>query len=60
VHARVDVPTLTDARRSRLRNEKIGFVFQAFNLLPELTSQRGSSFENWSNGRRAPSRGEHL
>jgi len=33
----VDVRTLSDARRSRLRNEKIGFVFQAFNLLPELT-----------------------
>src|SRR5690349_8888116 len=33
----VNVRTLSDAQRSRLRNEKIGFVFQAFNLLPELT-----------------------
>jgi putative ABC transport system ATP-binding protein len=33
----VDTRTLSDRQRSRLRNEKIGFVFQAFNLLPELT-----------------------
>jgi putative ABC transport system ATP-binding protein len=31
-----DVAGLDDARRSRLRNEKIGFVFQSFNLIPEL------------------------
>ena len=33
----VDVRGLNDNRRSDLRNEKIGFVFQAFNLLPDLT-----------------------
>jgi len=27
---------MTDHQRSRLRNEKIGFVFQAFNLIPDL------------------------
>jgi putative ABC transport system ATP-binding protein len=32
-----DVRGISDARRSRLRNEKIGFIFQAFNLIPELT-----------------------
>jgi putative ABC transport system ATP-binding protein len=32
----VEVRGLSDAKRSRLRNEKIGFIFQAFNLLPEL------------------------
>jgi len=32
----VDVRGLSDTRRSRLRNEKIGFIFQAFNLIPEL------------------------
>ncbi len=32
----VDVRGLGDARRSRLRNEKIGFIFQAFNLIPDL------------------------
>jgi putative ABC transport system ATP-binding protein len=31
-----DVRGLGDAARSRLRNEKIGFVFQGFNLIPDL------------------------
>lgn len=33
----VNVSGLNDSQRSRLRNEKIGFIFQAFNLLPDLT-----------------------
>jgi putative ABC transport system ATP-binding protein len=32
-----DVSRLGDDARSRLRNEKIGFVFQAFNLIPDLS-----------------------
>jgi putative ABC transport system ATP-binding protein len=32
----IDIRSLRDSDRSRLRNEKIGFVFQAFNLIPEL------------------------
>jgi len=32
----VDVRGMNDNRRSRLRNEKIGFIFQAFNLIPDL------------------------
>jgi putative ABC transport system ATP-binding protein len=31
-----DVSSLNDNDRSRLRNEKIGFIFQSFNLIPEL------------------------
>jgi putative ABC transport system ATP-binding protein len=31
-----DVSRLSDDARSRLRNEKIGFIFQSFNLLPDL------------------------
>lgn len=31
------VRTLSDDRRSSLRNEKVGFVFQAFNLIHDLT-----------------------
>lgn len=31
-----DVSDLNDNQRSRLRNEKIGFIFQSFNLIPEL------------------------
>jgi len=33
----IDTRTATDARRAKLRNESIGFVFQAFNLLDHLT-----------------------
>ncbi|QPF73196.1 ABC transporter ATP-binding protein [Roseateles sp. DAIF2] len=32
----VDVSRLGDNERSRLRNEKIGFIFQAFNLIADL------------------------
>ena len=32
----VDVKGLGDNARSRLRNEKIGFIFQSFNLIPGL------------------------
>jgi putative ABC transport system ATP-binding protein len=31
-----DVQRLSDQRLSRLRNEKIGFIFQSFNLIPDL------------------------
>ncbi len=31
-----DVSSLSDKERSRVRNEKIGFIFQSFNLIPEL------------------------
>ncbi len=33
----VNVDRMSDLRRSRLRNEKIGFIFQSFNLLNELS-----------------------
>ncbi len=31
-----DVSGLNDAHRSNVRNEKIGFIFQSFNLIPDL------------------------
>jgi putative ABC transport system ATP-binding protein len=31
-----DISGLGDRERSRVRNEKIGFIFQSFNLIPEL------------------------
>jgi putative ABC transport system ATP-binding protein len=31
-----DVSRLTDNERARIRNEKIGFIFQGFNLIPDL------------------------
>jgi putative ABC transport system ATP-binding protein len=33
----IDVSTMRDAERSRIRNQKIGFIFQAFNLIPDLS-----------------------
>jgi len=32
----VDVSRLNDREMSRIRNEKIGFIFQTFNLIPDL------------------------
>ncbi|MCB1554451.1 MAG: ABC transporter ATP-binding protein [Xanthomonadales bacterium] len=32
----IEVAGLNDSQRSRLRNEKIGFIFQSFNLIPDL------------------------
>jgi putative ABC transport system ATP-binding protein len=34
-----DVRGLSDDARSRLRNERIGFIFQSFNLIPDLNVQ---------------------
>ncbi len=34
----VELPALNDDQRTRLRREKIGMVFQTFNLLPTLTA----------------------
>jgi len=34
-----DVATLSDDERSRLRNRKIGFIFQSFNLVPVLDAR---------------------
>ncbi len=31
-----DVSNLSDFQRAKLRNEKIGFIFQSFNLMPDL------------------------
>ncbi|MGA2737680.1 MAG: ABC transporter ATP-binding protein [Bryobacteraceae bacterium] len=33
-----DISSLTDAGRTELRKKKVGFVFQKFNLLPNLTA----------------------
>ena len=32
----IDVSRMGDAQRSAVRNQKIGFIFQAFNLIPDL------------------------
>ena len=33
-----DVTTLSDVEKARVRGEKVGFVFQTFNLMPRLTA----------------------
>jgi putative ABC transport system ATP-binding protein len=35
----VDITTMGEAQLARVRNQKIGMVFQAFNLIPTLTAQ---------------------
>jgi putative ABC transport system ATP-binding protein len=34
-----DITTMSEARLAAVRNQKIGMVFQAFNLIPSLTAQ---------------------
>src|SRR5579884_919264 len=34
----LDVAAMSDAERTRMRQRKVGFVFQKFNLLPTLTA----------------------
>ncbi len=40
----VDTTALSEARRSALRQEKIGFVFQTFNLIPVFTAAENVEF----------------
>ncbi len=35
-----DITALSDAELTRLRRERVGFVFQAFNLVPTLTAEQ--------------------
>ncbi len=35
----IDITTMSEARLAAIRNEKIGMVFQSFNLIPTLTAQ---------------------
>src|SRR5262245_13999383 len=37
--AGIDPSALSDTRLTKLRREHVGFVFQAFNLLPTLTAE---------------------
>ncbi|MET8786099.1 MULTISPECIES: ABC transporter ATP-binding protein [unclassified Streptomyces] len=51
----VELTTLSETRLTLLRRERIGFVFQAFNLLPSLTAEQNVSLPLRLAGRR-PSR----
>ncbi|MFJ3941433.1 ABC transporter ATP-binding protein [Streptomyces parvus] len=54
-----DLTGLSEARLTRLRRERIGFVFQAFNLLPSLTAAQNVALPLRLAGRR-PRRAEVL
>jgi putative ABC transport system ATP-binding protein len=53
-----DVMMLSEAERSRLRLQKLGFVFQAFNLIPVLTAAENVEFVLLLQGVRASERRE--
>jgi putative ABC transport system ATP-binding protein len=50
--AGVELTTLSETRLSRLRRERIGFVFQSFNLLPTLTAEQNVALPMRLAGRR--------
>jgi putative ABC transport system ATP-binding protein len=51
---------LDDAGRARLRRERIGLVFQQFNLIPSLTAGANLAFQARLAGRHDPAWGAHL
>jgi len=46
-----DISSLTDAGRTELRKQKVGFVFQKFNLLPNLTAADNIAVARYIAGR---------
>ena len=50
----VELTGLGEAGRARLRRERVGFVFQAFNLLPALTAEQNVGLPLRLAGRRVP------
>lgn len=55
----IDLTTLSENKLTLLRRERIGFVFQAFNLLPSLTAEQNVALPLRLAGRR-PRRGSVL
>jgi putative ABC transport system ATP-binding protein len=49
----VDLSTLSDKELTRLRRDRVGFVFQAFNLIPTLTAAENIVLPDRLAGRRA-------
>ena len=59
-----DVSQLNDRQRSRIRNEKVGFIFQSFNLIPDLSLADNVDvplrYRGWSGGERRKAVGDML
>jgi putative ABC transport system ATP-binding protein len=59
-----DVSRLNDRQRSRIRNEKVGFIFQSFNLIPDLNLADNVDvplrYRGWSGAKRRKAVGEML
>jgi len=59
-----DVSSLNDRQRSRIRNEKVGFIFQSFNLIPDLNLADNVDvplrYRGWSGAERRRAVGEML
>ena len=56
----VDFATLSDAERTRLRRQRIGFVFQKFNLLPTLSAMGNVEIAYRISGRKEPMDKQYL
>jgi putative ABC transport system ATP-binding protein len=50
----IDFGSLSDAERTRLRKQRIGFVFQRFNLLPTLTAMGNIEIAHAISGQKQP------
>ena len=56
----VEISVAADGERTRVRREKIGFVFQRFNLLPTLTVKGNLEIARQIQGERPPTRARLL
>ena len=52
--AGLDLASLTDGGRTRLRKQTVGFFFQKFNLLPNLTARDNIAVARYISGARGP------
>jgi putative ABC transport system ATP-binding protein len=55
----VDLAGLSDKQLTRLRREKVGFVFQSFNLVPTLTAAENITLPSALGGRKPDARWFH-
>src|SRR5688572_19249901 len=49
----VDLATLSDDDRTKLRRRRLGFIFQSFNLLPNLTAEENIALPMQLDGMKA-------